>query len=269
MLPRGVRRAIGCWVLVAFLSACQQSVQGRQLDTNYATTNGVGSMIGTPVKLPHGRYTFFSSADPPTCVTRVALVNQDGTTVVDDASQRGTPGSAVPGSAAPDALSMQTVPTMVQHELASGSYRLNVTTSLAGCAWRVEQILNYILDNEAPLKPFAAPSAPKLDVSLGNASTDLHFHVDPAGIYQVVWSVTPCDRYWGDLVRSDGGTLHLGDGVAEPLAGGTIVGPGTSNAPLFLGAGDWTARVTTRCFWSIQVTPLIGPKGGGTQGFSR
>jgi hypothetical protein len=263
MLPRGVRRAIGCWLLIAMLSACQQSAQGRQLDTNYATTTGVGSDTGTPVKLPHGRYTFFSYADPPNCVTRVALVNHDGTPVADDASQRAAMANPPPGG--PPA-SQQMMPTMVQQELPAGAYRLKVASSGAGCAWQVEQVLNYILSNEVPPQAAVPPSAPSLSVTLGNSSTDLHFHVEVAGIYHVRWSVTPCDRYSGDLLRT-GSLEHLGDGTAQSIPPGSFVGPQTSDAPIFLGAGDWTARVSTHCFWQIAVSPWRGSLGGGTQGF--
>jgi hypothetical protein len=271
MLPRGVRRAVGCVALVAILSACQQSVQGQKLDTNYATTNGIGSTTGTPVKLPHGRYTFFSSADPATCVTSVALLNQEGHPVVDDATQRAAELQPPPGAPAgvQTSVNLQMLPTMVQQELPSGSYRLKVTTNGAGCAWQIQQILNYMLSNDPPLKPAVPPLAPALHVQLGNSSPDRTFHVDVPGIYTVEWGVTPCDKYSGDLIRRDGGMLHLGDGQAMALAPGSFVGPQVSSLPTFLGAGDWTARVTTRCYWTIQVTPLIGPNGGGVQGFSR
>jgi hypothetical protein len=263
MLPRGVRRAVGCVALVAISSACQQSVQGHKLDTNYATTNGAGSVTGAAINLPHGRYTFFSFADPPTCVKSVSLLNKDEASVADDASQRAAMLNPPPGVAAG---SQQMMPTMVQHELPSGAYRLKVKTGSAGCAWRVEQILNYILSDEAPPKAAVPPSAPALDVTLGNSSKDLQFNVAVAGIYHVRWSVTPCDRYSGDLVRN-GSVEHLGDGAGMAVAPGSFVGPQTSDAPMFLGAGDWTARVTTRCFWQIQVAPWRGSTGGGGQGF--
>ncbi len=266
MLSRGVRCVVGCVALVAILCACQQSVQGQKLDTNYATTNGVGSVTEPPRNLPHGRYTFFSSADPASCVTSVALLNQEGHAVADDAAQRAAALQPPPGGPGNVQVSvnLQMLPTMVQQELPSGAYRLKVTTRGSGCAWQVQQILNYMLSNEAPLKLAILPSAPALHVELGNSSTDLTFHVDAPGLYKVDWSVTPCDRYSGDLIRRDGGTLHL-----MALAPGGFVGPQVSSMPTFLAAGDWTAQVTTRCFWRIEVTPLIGPNGGGAQGFSR
>jgi hypothetical protein len=82
----------------------------------------------------------------------------------------------------------------------------------------------------------------------------------------VRWSITPCDRYSGDLVRN-GNVEHLGDGVGVPVAPGSFIGPQGSDAPMFLGAGDWTARVNTRCFWRIEVSPWRGSLGAGSQGF--
>src|SRR5437588_8044849 len=255
-MPRGARPALGCLALAATFSACQQSAQGRQLDINFATPSGIGSMTTAPVKLPHGRYTFFSSADPPTCVTSVVLLDHGGHLVADDTAGRSGALSQAPG-APPDVkvtVNLQMVPTMVQQELPSGSYRLKVTASGAGCAWQVEEILNYMLSNETPLTPMVLPSAPVLDVLLGNTSTDRHFHVDAPGIYKVDWNVTPCDTYSGDLVRSDGGTIHLGDGRGVSVQpGGGFVGPQGTSMPTFLGSGDWTARVSTRCFWQIAI----------------
>jgi hypothetical protein len=259
---------VGRLALIAILSACQQSVQGQQLDTNYATTTGIGSATGVPVKLPHGRYTFFSSADPPSCVTSVALLDQAGHAVADDAAQRAAANQPAPGAppGVQVAVDVQTVATMVQQELSSGSYRLKVTTTGSGCAWQVEQILNYMLSDEPPLKAIIPPSAPAVDVRLGVTSSDRHFHVGAPGIYKVDWAVTACDKYSGDLVRTDGGTIHLGDGQAVSVGGGQI-GPQVSSLPMFLGAGDWTAKVSTRCFWQIDVVPWRGSTGGGGQGF--
>jgi len=260
---RGLWRAIACCALAGLVGACQDSVKGQQLDVNYATTAGVGSMTVNPLPLPHGRYTFFSHSDPPNCVKSVALLDQSGNAVVDDGSQRAQ------GSGPPGAVTSQMVPTMVQQELSSGSYRLKVSASGTGCAWDVEQILNYMLSNEAPLKPLIPTKAPTVDVSLGNLSTDLHFQIPVAGIYHVKWSVTPCARYSGDLVRSGGGAEHLGDGVGVASPPGGDIGPISQDGPTFLGAGDWTAKVATNCFWQIDVSPWIGSLGGGTQGFGR
>jgi hypothetical protein len=257
---RGLGRAIACLALAVMLGACQDSVRGQQLDVNYITTTGVGSITATPLALPHGRYTFFSYADPPDCVKSIALLDQHGNSVVDDASHRGAAGP-------PGAVISQMVPTMVQQELSSGSYRLKITATASSCAWDVEQILNYMLSNEAPLKPLVPTKAPGVDVSLGNSSADRSFQIPVAGIYHVKWFVTPCDRYSGDLVRTGGGSEHLGDGVAAAVPPGGFVGPLGQDGPTFLGAGDWTAKVTTKCFWQIQVSPWIGSLGGGTQGF--
>jgi hypothetical protein len=255
-------RAIACCAVASVLGACQDSVKGQQLDINYATTTGVGSMTASALELPHGRYTFFSSADPANCVKSIALLDKAGTAVVDDGSKRTSIGP-------PGAVVSQMVPTMVQQELSSGSYRVKVTANGPGCAWHVEQILNYMLGKEVPLKPLTPTKAPTVDVSLGNLSTDLHFQIPVAGIYHVNWMVTPCDHYSGDLIRSGGGSEHLGDGVAAAAPPGGFIGPMGRDAPTFLGAGDWTAKVATKCFWQIEVTPWIGPLGGGTQGFGR
>ena len=256
-------RAIACCAMASLLGACQDSVEGQQLDVNYATTTGVGSVTADAHDLPHGRYTFFSYADPANCVRSIALLDKGGKAVVDDGSQRGA------GTGPPGTVASQMVPTMVQQELSSGSYRLKVSAKGPGCAWHVEQILNYLLSNEAPLKPLIPTKAPTVDVSLGNSSTDLHFQIPVAGIYHVKWFVTPCARYSGDLVRSGGGTEHLGDGVAIAAPPGSLIGPMGQDGPTFLGAGDWTAKVATTCFWQIEVSPWIGSLGGGTQGFGR
>jgi hypothetical protein len=260
---RGLWRAIAWCVLAGALGACQGSVQGQQLDVNYATTTGVGSVTATPLALPHGRYTFFSHADPPNCVKGVVLLDHRGNAVVDDGPER----AQILGS--PDVVVTQMVPTMVQQELSSGSYRLKVSTAGTGCAWDVEQILNYVLSNEAPLKPLIPTKAPNVAVSLGNSSTDLQFQIPVPGIYHVIWSVTPCDHYSGDLVRGRAGSEHLGDGTGAAAPPGGFIGPMSQDSPAFLGAGDWTAKVVTRCFWQIEVTPWIGSLGGGTQGFGR
>jgi hypothetical protein len=249
---------------VISLSACQQSVKGRQLDLNYAISTGVGSMTGSAMSLPHGRYTFFSYADPADCLKSVALIDSKGTAVADDASQRAIAANPPSGFTA---ASTQMIPTMVQQELPAGSYRWRVTSNRSDCAWEVQQILNYIVSDEPPLKAAVPPSPPALNVTLGNSSRDLNFHIDAPGIYKVRWSVTACDRYSGDLV-SEHGTEHLGDGAGVPAAPGSYVGPQTSETPMFLGAGDWSARVTTHCFWQIDVTPWRGSLGGGMQGFA-
>jgi len=276
MRARGLRLALGWAALLTLLGACQAcqaSAQGRQLDINYATTSGVGSMMGASVSLPHGRYTFFTYADPPNCLQSVALLDHEGKPVADDASQRiaTVPTSFPPGfpTTTANSLAMQMVPTFVQQERQSGAYRLNVSARSSGCAWEVEQILNYVLSNETPPKPIVPPSAPDVNAFLDNSSADLHFRIPTAGTYEVRWSVTPCDRYSGDLIRSNGGTDHLGDGTAVAMPPGSFVGPQTSDTPAFLGAGDWTARMATHCFWQLQVTPQRGPTGGGGQGFSR
>lgn len=260
--------ALSLLAIVGALCACQDSAQGKQLDINYATATGTGSVTGASLKLPHGRYTFFSYADPASCVNRVSLLDQQGKVVVDDGSQRAAAFNPPPGGSAPG-VNTQTIPTMVQQELPSGSYRVKVAASGPSCAWRVEQILNYVLSDEAPLKPTTPPPAPGVDVVLGNSNSDLHFQIPLAGIYDVQWNVTPCDRYSGDLVRSGGGIEHLGDGVAVPMPPGSFIGPQTSDVPMFLGAGDWRAKVMTTCFWQINVRPWVGPRGGGSQGFRR
>jgi hypothetical protein len=271
MLPRGVRHAIGCVVLVAVSTACQPSAQGRQLDINYATTTGVGSATGKPVTLPHGRYTFFTYADPPNCLQGVALLDHAGKPAADDASQRiaTVPASFPPGvpTITANSLGMQMVPTFVQQELGSDSYRLKITARSSGCAWEVEQILNAVLSNETPPKPVVPPPAPTLDVRLGVTSPDRHFHVDAPGIYKLDWAVTPCDQYSVDLARTGGGTIRLGDAQPMPAPGGGIIGPQGSGGPIFLGAGDWTAQVSTHCFWQINIAPWRGSMGGGGQGF--
>lgn len=260
----GIGRACVLIATLSLLSACQQSVQGQKLDINYADTTGLGSVTGGALKLPHGRYTFFSYADPPDCVKSVALLDRNGRVVVDDASWRRPAPSPPPG--APAVAGQQMVPTMVQQELSTGPYRVRVTAK-NGCAWEVQQILNYVLGSETPLKAAARPIAPSLDVRMGNATDDPHFHIDGAGIYDVRWSVTPCDRYSGDLVRP-GSREHLGDGSAAAVPPGGFVGPQGMDGPMFLGAGDWTARVSTRCFWEIEVSPWRGSLGGGAQGFT-
>ena len=245
------------------VSGCGQSVQGKQLDINYATTTGAGSMTASPITLPRGRYTFFSYADPPGCLKSVALIDRNGKVVAADSNFRGAVASPPPGG---PVAAQQMIPTMVQQELSSGPYRLKVTARVPGCAWHVEQILNYVLSNEAPLKPIVPPSAPALDLTLGNSSRDLHFQITAPGIYHVRWSITPCDQYSGDLVRT-GSVEHLGDGAAAPVPPGALIGPQTSDMPMFLGAGDWTVRVTTRCFWQLEMSPWRGTMGGGAQGF--
>ena len=240
-------------------------MQGKQLDVNYATSTGIGSITMDPVDLPHGRYTFFSSADPADCVTSVALLDHNGATVVDDSSWRRAAASTPPPGVVTVAT-QQTIPTMVQQELASGAYRVRVTAK-TGCAWRVEQILNYMLSDETPLKPAPLPAAPDLDVNLGVSSTDLNFRIDTPGMYRVRWSVTPCATYSLDLVRP-GSVEHLAEGNAASAPPGGVIGPMGSDGPMFLGTGDWTARVNTRCFWQIEVSPWRGSIGGGTQGFA-
>lgn len=273
--PRGLRLTLGWGGLLMLLGAsqaCQQSVQGQKLDINYATTTGVGSTTVASINLPHGRYTFFTYADPPNCLESVALLDHAGKAISDDATQRiaTVPTDLPPGapSIAANSLGMQMVPTFVQQELQSGSYGLKVTARTPGCAWGIEQILNYMLSNEAPLRPVNPPSAPNVNVSLGNSSSDLHFAIPVTGFYEVRWSVTPCDRYSADLVRSGGGTAHLEDGTAATVQPGSVIGPQSSDSFAFMAAGDWTAQVATRCFWQLQVTPLRGPRGGGSQGFA-
>lgn len=265
---------LGYITLALLLGACQAakgSVQGRQLDINYAMTTGGGSTSVDPLNLPHGRYTFFSYADPPDCLKSVALIDHAGIVVADDVTARTAALAALPGTTLPppNSVSNAVVPTMVQQELKSGRYQLKVTARTPSCAWQVQQILNYVLSDEPALSPVAAPSASNVDVVLGNSSTGLHFQIPTTGLYQVQWSVTPCDRYSADLIRSDGGTQHLGDGAAVGAPPGTVIGPQSSDSFAFLAAGDWTARVATKCYWRLEIRPQVGSMGGGTQGFAR
>lgn len=259
----GIRRALVSIAVLSVLTGCQQSVQGKQLDINYATTMGVGSTTSDALNLPHGRYTFFASEDPPRCIQGIALIDPNGSAIIDDASQR----RPVPSPPAGVRMApQQMIPTIVQQEFPSGRYRLRVKAD-DGCAWRVEQILNYVLSNEPPLKAAPPPAAPPLDVILGNVAPDLHVHIDTPGIYDVRWSVTPCASYSLDLTRP-GSVEHLTDGNAAPVPFGGTIGPMGGDGPMFLGAGDWTARVATQCFWQIEVRPWRGSTGGGGQGFA-
>jgi hypothetical protein len=260
----GLIRLGVCVMLLGLLAGCQQSVKGQQLDIQYATSVGTGSMVGKVLQLPHGRYTMFSSADPPACVKSVALLDGKGNVVLDDAGERR---AILGGPPVVGAGNEGTIPSFVQQELRAGKYQLRVTANGSSCAWQVQQILNYILDDTAPPKPAAPRPAPSVQVSLGIASSDYHFRIPVAGTYDVRWTVTPCGPYSGDLLRN-GNVEHLGDGAAASAPPGAIIGPQGSDAPMFLGAGDWTASVKTRCFWHIDIAPWKGSLGGGTQGFA-
>ena len=251
-------------MLVGLLAGCQQSVKGHQLDLQYATSVGTGTVVGNPLHLPHGRYTMFSSADPPACVKSVALLDAKGKVILDDAGfRRAMFGPGAP----PNAANEGTIPSFVQQELPEGKYSLRVTANGGSCAWEVQQILNYILDDSVPPKPAPLRPAPSVQVSIGIGDSNPHFTIPVAGTYDVRWSVTPCGNYTGDLLRN-GNAEHLSDGTAASLPPGAIQGPSGSDMPMFLGAGDWTVSVKTRCFLHLDITPWRGSLGGGTQGFA-
>jgi hypothetical protein len=184
--------------------------------------------------------------------------------LIDDASERQALATPPPGVTV---VGQQMMPTLVQQEIDSGTYRMRVTAA-SSCAWQVQQILNSTLSDEPPLKAAVLPSAPSLDVTLGSSGGDRHFHIETAGTYHVQFALTPCDSGSVELDR-DGQLEPLNVGGSSAGAPGpAIVGPIGSDAPMFLGAGDWTVNTSTHCYWAIEITPWKGSLGGGSRGFA-
>lgn len=201
---------------------------------------GAGTTTSAAFPLSHGIYTLFAAYDPPAAVRAVSIVHDTGLSLPNWPSIPAPPGDV-------------TAP-IVQQELDSGVYRLRVDTATPTCSW----LLQLVLNSKTPEQAWRArrPSTPPPDeivVRRGNPS----FRVADTGHYRVRWTHN-IGRYTLDLRAEDGHRIHLG---ARASAGDRREGA------IFLGAGEWSAEMSTGADWELVLTPIVGPLGGGAQGF--
>jgi hypothetical protein len=241
VLKRLGEAVIGCRPLSRFV----------QIDRLVMVKTGAGPTTTGTLRLPRGRYTVFVEYDPPTAVTSFALVDQQDRRLPD--------WSRVPVDIG------EVLAPLVQHELPSGNYRLDIGTGSPGCAWKVQVVLNSMLSWQAPPRPWRASTTPPAEITVRSGESPV-FRVAQTGRYDLGWTVGgaqvdghPIRPYWLDLRATDGHVIHLG-GTTSPTRDERTGGA-------FLGAGEWTVEMKTTYEWQLLIKPVVGPLGGGTRGF--
>lgn len=222
-----------------------------QVDRLAAVHTGAGPTTTNRFRLPHGRYTVFAAYERPAAVTLFALADDQDRHLPD-------------WSQIPVRTGEFTAP-LVQHELASGSYRIVIGTATPACAWQVQVILNSMLSWEAPPRQWRPSEPPPSETRVGSGDEPI-FRITQTGRYDLRWTIGeapleghPIRPYWLNIRGSDGYVIHLG-GTATPYRDDR-----TSGA--FLGAGEWTVEIKTSFEWRLTISPVVGPLGGGARGF--
>ena len=261
--------------VLAVLAACLAITQAgcgssptltRHLDIVLRTETGTGPETTPPAHFPLARYTFFAWEDPSNCLAGIQLVDGHGNVLAGATGGNRSEAANVP-------------PVLVQQELANADYRLRVSTAASQCSWMIEEILNSMPSSEQAPTPERAPPAPKDSMTVTGASPG-PIPITATGLYKVTWTVTaqPSDLcpYDVNLKMVSGGLEHVAQ-EPQPPPEGQPAGPplgsrggGTSGGQVivFLAAGTRTASAGTSCPWTLSVSPLIGPNGGGVRGFA-
>ncbi len=208
-----------------------------QIDRLVVRETGSGSITTAAFALPHGRYTLFVDYDPMAAARSLAITDGTG---------RGLQVSDAGGRSAP----------LVQHELHAGSYRLRIDAATATCSWMAQLVLNAMLSDDAP-PPSWESVLPRPESVTVRGDRSRQFRITRTGHYAPAWT-RGIGAYSLDLRAADGHAVHLG---AQDAGGDRREGF------VFLGAGDWTAEMTTGSDWHLVITPVLGPIGGGAHGF--
>ncbi len=126
-------------------------------------------------------------------------------------------------------------------------------------------------DDVAPPQAEKAPQPPAFDATISSENPAKAINVPVTGLYAVGLNFTPrqgatssCPVSHGFLVNSAGQSVAVLGGQ-HPDDSNARAGLG---APILLAAGERTVRVDTACSWQLEVTPFLGPNGGGVQGFA-
>ncbi len=221
-----------------------------QIDRLVMLKAGVGSMTTSPFRLPRARYTVFVRYDPSEAVRSFALVDERHHRIPDWSAI----GADVGDVAAP----------LVQHELHAGRYRVELDTSSPTCSWQVQVVLNSMLSWRSPPPAWRSSLPPPGTITVSSGQ-DPSFRVARTGPYDPSWTVgTDQVRHQIHLYSLD---LRVADGHAVHLGAGTPTGSYGRTGLVFLGAGDWTVEMKTTVDWTFVLTPVLGPTGGGSQGF--
>ena len=225
-----------------------------QIDRLVKVVNGTGTQTTPAFYLPHARYTVFPDADPERSARSFALLDEAGRGVRDDWSQF-----------PPDVVGL-TVP-LVQHELKARKYRLTIEASPT-CAWRVQVVLNSMMSWEAPPPAWRPRRPPPDPITLRSGARPVFLQIPQTGNYAIDLVVGGFNGspslperlcpFRLDVRAADGHSVHLGS--TEP-------NKGRWPSWTFLGAGQWTVEMGTRCDWQLVVRPMIGPSGGGARWF--
>lgn len=221
------------------------------IDRLVTVESGMGSQVIDARRLPHGRYTIFINFDPADGGETFEVSRDPGNATEHDLRRWGSP--AVP---------------LVQTELPKGTYRFAVRVRSAGVCWQMQLVLNAMMSWATPPKPWRPRLAPPSLINLTNA-TEQRFQISQTGHYKMLLRV---DGFQADqktfptefcpfnlgLRAADGHRVHLADG-----GGNTARWPDMA----FLGAGDWTIEMMTKCEWQLVIRPMLGWAGGGARWF--
>ena len=235
-------------------TAASPSVPGAQLDLLLRTVTGSGAQTTSSAHFPHARYTFFAWSDPTSCLDDIELVDAGG----------GLWGGAVYDSG--DMRTSHPSRSLVQTDVPDGDYRLRVTVVAPGCSWMLEEVLNSMSTTEPAPSPQPLSTAPDGVPVVTDATTPIP--ILATGLYSVRWSLTLRN---GALCQSSL-ALRRSTGELEVLSLPATSGGGSGTTggenEMFLIAGPRTVAGSSTCAWQVSVSPVIGPLGGGTQGFA-
>jgi hypothetical protein len=221
----------------------------RQIDRLVARERGVGSAEQAPLRLPHARYTVYSSYDPDEAVESFAIVDQRG--------RRWPDWAEIPAPVG------HVIAPVVQEELPVGLYHVEVTTTTPTCSWDVQIVLNSMLAlRSAPAAWQSSAQVPEpITIRRGEAT---QLRITQTGRYDVAWTIGEASArpvihpYSLTLRAADGHVLEMG--AASATRGHRV-------NPVFLGAGEWTVEMITNEPWALVISPVVGPTGGGARGF--
>jgi hypothetical protein len=223
-----------------------------QIDRLVAVMRGAGTTTTSDFSLPHGRYTVFVDVDPPSAAHGFAFLNSEGEGVRQDWRPITRFAANVP------------VP-LVQHELPAGIYHVVIDVEPPTSAWMAQVVLNSMLSWERPPRRWRSPLPPPTPIAVDGASRTLA--IAQTGPYEISWTIGdrqvnrhPIRPYSLDLVAADDHVIHLGHATDSE---------GHSVAGAFLGAGEWVVDMKTEFPWRLEISPAIGPLGGGAWAFSR
>ena len=224
-----------------------------QIDRLVARYTGIGSQTTAPVKLPHARYTVFINGDRLNEVRAFTLQDEHDVVLVDDHNW---------GRIPPNHIFMP-IP-LVQHEVPTGRYRMSIGTVTAACAWEIQVVLNSMMSWQTTPRPWRR-TVPLPDAIRVRSGEKAQLRIARTGLYNIYLLV---EEEADEKKRFAPFTLQLeaSDGYRVDLAQSDGFGLGTTEF-VFLGAGDWSVRMSSQTDWQLGLMPRTGPMGGGAQAF--